>query len=77
MVDTTSIEGRLECNSGDEATLAHIAESVDKFVGAYPRLRGYDLAVSMAAILNGGTHDQIEAAFRLLRTWEFMPKEGW
>ena len=77
MSNTLSIEGRLLCEPANEEMLARIAESVDKFVGAYPRLGGYDLPASMAAILNGGTHEQIEAAFGLLSSWQFEPKGGW
>ena len=57
--------------------LAHIAVSVDKFVGRYPRLGGYDLAACMCAILNGGTHEQIGSALKLLSSWSFEPKGGW
>ena len=77
MAEATSIEGHLECDAGNEATLAYIAESVDRVRGCVSPIWVLDLAGSMAAILNGGTHDQIEAAFRLLRTWEFTPKGGW
>lgn len=75
MKEPVSIEGTLECE--EQAALAQLAESVDKFVGAYPRLGGYDVAGSMAAILNGGTLEQITTAFRLLDTWTFQPKGGW
>lgn len=77
MAEPASIEGTLETDPVSERQLAVIAESVDKFVGAYPRLGGYDLASSVAAILNGGTHEQIMTALILLRTWSFQPKGGW
>lgn len=71
------IEGILVCEPRNEKTLAHMAEGIDRFVGNPMRLGGYDLAGAMAAILNGGTHDQIVAALQLLRSWEFSPKGGW
>lgn len=77
MDDHASIEGDLECDPGNEETLAHIAESVDKFVDAEPRHGGYSLAASISAILNGGTHEQIGTALRLLKSWSFRPKGGW
>jgi hypothetical protein len=77
MDSTASIEGTLICEPRNEAHLARLAEAIDKFVGKYPRSGGYDLAGSMAAILSGGTHDQIVAALHLLRSWEFVPKGGW
>jgi len=77
MESTASIEGHLVCVPSNEEQLARMAEAIDKFVGMYPRSGGYVLAGSVAAILSGGTHDQIMAALHLLRSWEFMPKGGW
>jgi hypothetical protein len=77
MDNTTSIEGTLVAEPTREDQLAQMAESIDKFVDMHPRPGGYDLARSMAAILNGGTHEQILAALQLLRSWEFEPKGGW
>jgi hypothetical protein len=57
--------------------LSRIAESVDKFRDEYPRLGGYDMAASVAVILNGGTREQVQAAFGLLASWQFEPKGGW
>lgn len=74
---TASIEGHLACEARNEEQLVRMAEAIDKFVGAYPRLGGYDLAGSVAAILNGGTHEQIVAALQLLLSWEFAPLGGW
>ena len=70
------IDGYLECTRGNLKDLASIAEKVDQFVDAEPPQSGYDLPKSMAAILNGGTEEQIRAAFGLLAGWSFKPKEG-
>lgn len=77
MFSTASIEGHLSCVPSNEEALARLAEAIDKFVGHYPRSGGYDLAGSVAAILSGGTHEQIVTAMHLLRSWEFTPKGGW
>lgn len=77
MDSIASIEGDLVCDPRNEDQLARLAEAIDKFVGTYPRSGGYDLAGSVAAILNGGTHEQIVIAMQLLRSWTFMPKGGW
>lgn len=77
MDSTASIEGHLVCDPRNEDQLARMAEAIDKFVGHYPRSGGYDLAGAVAAILSGGTHEQIMAAMQLLRSWDFTPKGGW
>ena len=63
----------VECDELSLEELVELAERVDRFVGAEPPRGGYGLAEAFSSILNGGTSEEIQAAFGMLGKWTFIP----
>lgn len=67
----------VECAPRNLEGLQELAERVDKLVGHDPPENGYGLAECVASVLNGGSIEEIQAAFALLKGWSFEPQGGW
>ena len=76
-VHNANLDAYVECKPDRLAGLIELAERVDKFVGAVSPPDGYDLATATAAILNGGSAEEIQAGLTILAGWNFQPEGGW
>jgi hypothetical protein len=70
---TADVVAVVECRRSSLEGLIAIAERVDRFVGTPPPDKGYGLGEAVSAVLNGGTIEDIQAAFSLLSGWTFQP----
>jgi hypothetical protein len=71
------VVAHVECDQPSFEELAELAERVDLFVGAEPPPDGYGLAEAFSAVVNGGTAEEIQAAFSMVGGWNFQPSGGW
>jgi hypothetical protein len=71
------VTASVECDELSLKELVELAERVDIFVGADPPPEGYGLAEAFSAVLNGGTAEEIQAAFSMAQGWNFQPQGGW
>lgn len=76
-VETTDVTAYVECRTNHLPELITLAKGIDRFVGAEPPPDGYGLGEAVCAIFNGGTHEDIQLALRLLTGWNFKPEGGW